>query len=86
MLEKMKTSLEQTAKGLDEALKQSMDEVEKEWDGRKLEIVPGSALLDEVYKKFGFRYDKMRDGIAVASLLSPDKIDQELVTVITQLR
>jgi putative ATP-dependent endonuclease of the OLD family len=53
-------------------------EVENEWAKRKLDIVPGSTLLDEIYKKAGLRYDKMRDGVALAALVKSTEIDEEI--------
>ncbi|MGJ5176557.1 ATP-dependent nuclease [Bradyrhizobium oligotrophicum] len=60
-------------------------EIDQKWSEQKLDIVPGSALLDEIYKSYGLRFDKMRDGVAIASYMQRDDIDRELKEFLMQL-
>lgn len=78
MLEAIKSEADVAISGLDELCDEAIAAVETDWSNRKMDIVPGSAILDEVYKTFGFRYDKMRDGIGVASQMQNREIDDEL--------
>lgn len=74
----MQTSAADAIADMDRICIEAEAEVENAWKNRKFEIVPGSFLLDEVYKEYGFRYDKMRDGVAVASCYSSLEIEQEI--------
>ena len=42
-------------------------------------------MLDEVYKSFGIRYDKMRDGVAIAAQMEAKDIEKEIEQFIRQL-
>jgi len=85
MLEKVKADADTAIAGLDDLCSEAASLVEADWPNRKMNIVPGSSILDKVYKKFGLRYDKMRDGIGVASQMEKDEIESELRTFIQDL-
>ncbi|MGA4728617.1 AAA family ATPase [Micromonospora taraxaci] len=48
--------------------------VEGEWSHKKGDIVPGTLVLDQVLSNYGLRYQKDRDGAALARLIDPDRI------------
>ena len=52
------------------------------WDSEKRSLVPGSSLLDEIFKHYGLRFQKLRDGPALASRLSAEEIDAELAAIL----
>jgi putative ATP-dependent endonuclease of OLD family len=85
MLENMQGSISSALSSVDRLCADAESQVESSWQTDKLGIVPGSALLDEVYKKYGFRYDKMRDGVAVAAHMDVDEIDVEIQDFIKRL-
>jgi hypothetical protein len=78
MLAPVRASTDSAIAEVTRVCEEAINAVEHEWATRKLDIVPGSAILDEVYKRYGFRYDKMRDGIGVASQMDESEIDKEL--------
>jgi hypothetical protein len=77
VLEQLKGDVDSIANGIDLTLSNAKKSVEDNWS-RKLDIVPGTAILDEWYKKYGLRFDKVRDGPSIAALIAPDEIDIEL--------
>ena len=85
VLEQMREAAEGLVLNVDDACTRCAKEVEDEWANRKLDIVPGAALLDEVYKKSGLRYDKMRDGVTLAALVKSTEIDEEIARFLRQL-
>jgi len=85
MVQNMKANAEESLASLDTICERAVSEVETAWRDAKLDIVPGSALLDEVYKNYGFRFDKMRDGFAIASLLKAGDVDREIQDFMKQL-
>jgi len=78
MLQAVRTDADTLISGVDDICDDAKIAVESVWSNKKMDVVPGSAILDEVYKTFGFRYDKMRDGIGIASQMQSDEIDIEL--------
>lgn len=78
ILTRMRDLADATISEVKEVYEKAADAVEREWPTSKMDIVPGSAILDEVYKRYGFRYDKMRDGIGVAAQMEESEIDREL--------
>lgn len=60
-------------------------EIEKSWDTHKLTMVPGDNLLDQLCRRFGFRYHKVPDGAAIARLMREDCIPAEIREMMRQL-
>jgi hypothetical protein len=58
------------------------EQLRRQWPANQLRIAPGSDLLDAVLKDYGLRYDKSRDGLALARAISPP---DELATVVESL-
>jgi hypothetical protein len=58
------------------------EELDGNWDARKLSLVPGSELIDGVLQKFGLRYRKDKDGLRLAELMSLPEVDVELVELL----
>jgi putative ATP-dependent endonuclease of OLD family len=59
------------------------EEITKEWETRKLDLVPGDLLLDEVCRRFGVRFRKERgDSARLAGLLREDEIHEDLKRII----
>jgi hypothetical protein len=85
MLEKMKESAADAVEQVDNICVEAEKNVEANWPDKKFDIVPGSALLDAVYKKYGFRYEKLRDGVALSALMPSAIIDSELRNFIKSL-
>ena len=56
------------------------DELEKEL--QRLRGAKGSAVLKEIFKKYGLNYLKVRDGPRLAECISKKDIDEEIVEVI----
>jgi predicted ATP-dependent endonuclease of OLD family len=84
-LDAIKREIEQLEADLDRLATEASETVERTWD-KKLFVVPGSAILDAWYKKYGLRFDKLRDGPAIANLLRTSEIDAELQGFIEGLR
>jgi putative ATP-dependent endonuclease of OLD family len=82
-LRKARDELEQVEQGFDETISHAVSDVERNWEAKKLDIVPGASLLDHLYKRYGLRFEKTRDGPAVAALMRKDEIDREIVKVIS---
>ena len=78
LFEEMQVCASEAAKDIEALCAEAEAQVETVWKDRKPEIVPGSALLDNVYKKYGVRYDKLRDGVALAAKIDSLEIDWEL--------
>ncbi len=57
-------------------------DIERRWGREKLSLVPGSALLDELFMLYGLRFDKMRDSSRLASYLTKSELDGELRSLI----
>ncbi|MER6753282.1 AAA family ATPase [Micromonospora echinofusca] len=59
--------------------------VESEWGNRKSDIVPGTLILDQVISNYGLRYQKDRDGAALARLIDPAKIPVHMRRILTAI-
>jgi putative ATP-dependent endonuclease of OLD family len=77
-LEKLKDDLESTHKS-------TVDEIEKSWQEKKLDIVPGDLLLDEMCKEYNLRFKKEKDTSKLASLMEEEEIDSEIAEFIQEI-
>jgi hypothetical protein len=84
-LERLQDSVAKSVTAVDDACERAAADVAEKWPLRKLDVVPGSALLDEIYKSYGLRFDKLRDGVMIASLMEKHEIDQELKDMFNRL-
>jgi putative ATP-dependent endonuclease of the OLD family len=72
-------------KNLDAIQKQVNEELERRWDKDKRKLVPGAALLDELFKTYGLRFVKLRDGPGLAAKLDVSDINLELQSILRNL-
>jgi len=81
--------MNRAAQGLQEKLQTTYDQVtmslEARWDNERRKLVPGTELLDEVFKTYGLRFVKLRDGPGLAAKLKENEIDAELRTILIGL-
>jgi putative ATP-dependent endonuclease of OLD family len=59
--------------------------VEREWNSRKLDIVPGALLLDGICKEFGLRFRKTRDGARIAAKMTSHEISDDIENLIGEI-
>jgi putative ATP-dependent endonuclease of OLD family len=52
------------------------------WDSEKLNLVPGTELLDKVFQNYGVRFKKETDSSKIAVEMGTEEIDPELVDFI----
>lgn len=77
----------------EERIKQTVNEqflsVNKIWtegnEEEKKKVVPGEEVLTEVFKEFGFNYDKMKDGERIAQQMKKEDIPSEIKTIINKI-
>lgn len=63
--------------------------VENIWDKgneeEKKKVVPGEDVLTELFKEFGLRYDKLKDGERIAQQMKKEDIPSEIKTIINKI-
>lgn len=59
-------------------VKEVTDEVDRDWEKHKLEIVPGDVLLDSVFHRYGLRFRKERDSGRIAAAMVLTDIPAEV--------
>jgi putative ATP-dependent endonuclease of OLD family len=75
-------SIEASLQTLESSTAGAIADIERRWDQEKLSLVPGAILLDELFKLYGLRFDKMRDSARLASYLTRPELDGELRSLI----
>ncbi|MFE4693781.1 AAA family ATPase [Streptomyces sp. NPDC056749] len=84
-LSKVTASLASLQEELGDLLAEAEGEVRKNWDTRKIEIVPGEEILALLLQRYGLRFNKRQDGVKIADLMTPDDIPAEVSTIIRSL-
>lgn len=84
-IEKMKTHLDSLKENLDKCIQENKAHVESSWESKKLDMVPGDLLLDNVCKIFALRFKKMQDSKRLASLMNETEIDRDIKDLILQI-
>jgi hypothetical protein len=85
IVDMMKSRLEELHKGLDALQQKVGTALDSKWEGAKRKLVPGTELLDEIFKSYGLRFVKLRDGPALAAKLKASDIDPELSGILRNL-
>jgi energy-coupling factor transporter ATP-binding protein EcfA2 len=60
-------------------------ELSSRWATEKLDLVPGSELLDKVLQHYGVRFKKETDSSRLAALMTVDEINPELIHFVKML-
>jgi hypothetical protein len=81
----MQTAAEDMRKNLDAHQQQINSDIENRWSKGKRKLVPGAVLLDEIFKTYGLRFVKLRDGPELAAKLGASDIDLELQAILRGL-
>jgi putative ATP-dependent endonuclease of the OLD family len=84
-IESMIRQLEIEKDNLEAVYKSKVDELDNVWQAKKLDIVPGDLLLDEVCKEYSLRFKKEKDTAKLANLMQKDEIDPEIKRVIQEI-
>jgi hypothetical protein len=84
-IDKQLASVEDRRAKLLEAYDRESAAVDASWGTNKLDIVPGSELLDKLFQHYGIRFRKETDSSRIAALTTREEIDEELVGVIKSI-
>ena len=84
-IDRMSAVLADLREKLEDSLSQSIADVQDNWDQRKMDIVPGTELIDAVLKRYGLRYRKERDAEVLARHIEASSIDPYLKDLIEQI-
>ncbi|MEU7927034.1 AAA family ATPase [Micromonospora sp. NPDC049107] len=66
-------------------LKEEEKMISRQWEGRRLDLVPGDELLDSVCREFGVRFKKRHDGVRIAGLMHATEVPVELTQLLRRL-
>jgi putative ATP-dependent endonuclease of OLD family len=81
-LDKQISSVMERKSAADEVYDRESAELASRWDAEKLDLVPGTELLDKVFQSFGVRFRKETDSSKIAAAMAAEEIDPELIEFI----
>jgi hypothetical protein len=84
-LVKQRQKLENIESNIEKIVEEQGRAIDARWNAHKTDIVPGDALLDEVCKQFGVRFNKERDSVRLAGLMKPEDIPSEIQALLKDL-
>jgi len=84
-LQKQTSSIDERQTQLDDVYGKESEAVGKNWESSKLDRVPDSELLENLFQEYGVHFHKETDSARLAAKISKDEIDKELVDFIKQL-
>ena len=84
-LNRQRDEIDRAVNGLESTSAAVRSEIDRDWVQRKLELVPGDALLENVFRRFGFRFRKQRDSVKIASHMQERDIDSEIRNLLRQI-
>jgi len=79
-----KKKLAQLEEKLENIIEEQTKLVEQNWSVKKLDLVPGDLLLDNLCKLFEVRFNKERDSARLASLMEEYEIDSEIKDILNK--
>lgn len=82
-IEEWEAKVAELKSAIAEETKRQSEMVTRDWDQRKLDMVPGDSLIDMVYKHYGVRFHKKRgDGVELARMMTKGDICREIEELI----
>jgi predicted ATP-dependent endonuclease of OLD family len=84
-IQNRRDELEKFFHKMDSIYEEQKKHVDSVWGSKKLSIIPGDILIDQVCKKYHVRYYKERDSSNLSSLMQKSEIDSQLDTFISQI-
>ncbi|MFF2215633.1 AAA family ATPase [Streptomyces antibioticus] len=70
---------------IDKIREECEQEVRAEWESRKAEIVPGDELLDQLFQRYGLRFNKRQDALRIAQEMAASEIPPEMAQLVRRL-
>jgi len=70
--------LEDEKNKVDEIYREQNEFVDSNWENNKMSLVPGDILIDKICQKYDSKFNKIKDGERLASLMEKEEIDQEI--------
>ena len=75
---RMIKTLEDEKNIFDKIYNEQKEIVNSNWENDKLSMVPGDILIDKICQKYGGKFNKIKDGERLASLMIKGEIDSEI--------
>ncbi len=70
---------------LAETLESAGRAVESQWDSSKVSLIPGDEILKHVFSSYGISFNKRKDSIRIATIMSREEIPSEMAGVVRGL-
>jgi hypothetical protein len=77
--------LQARVREIESTLPDVITDFERCWATNKLNLVPGTELLDQVLKRFGLAYRKVRDARAIAAAMTESEVPTEVKQLVNEL-
>ncbi|MDZ8054068.1 MAG: ATP-dependent nuclease [Aulosira sp. ZfuVER01] len=84
-IQKIIEHLEAEKNNLEPIYTAKYNEINADWQSKKLDLVPGDILLDEVCQRYNVRFKKEKDTYRLAGLMEKDEINQEIKDIIQEI-
>lgn len=84
-IDRQMSSVEDRRAKLSEVHDKESAAIASRWEVEKLDIVPGTELLDKLFQQYGVRFRKETDSSRIAEMMVRDEINPELVNFIKSI-
>jgi predicted ATP-dependent endonuclease of OLD family len=84
-LENSEKQVATTRETIEERLGEVRSELESLSPEKLLDVIPGDALIDAIFQKYGLRFNKRKDAPKLAAGMRPNEIPDEIKKLLNQL-
>ncbi|WP_167536360.1 AAA family ATPase [Streptomyces ficellus] len=78
-------SVQQLRQKMEETLRRAAGDVESRWASSKADLIPGDEILKLIFRGYGLSFNKRKDSVRIASVMTEGEIPREMATVIRGL-
>ncbi|MFD8352850.1 ATP-dependent endonuclease [Streptomyces coelicoflavus] len=84
-LDEILVSVQQLRDSVEETMQSAEQDVAARWEASKIELIPGDEILKRVFKEYGLAFNKRKDSVRIASIMSDNEIPSEMKGIIEGL-
>ncbi|WP_369357206.1 AAA family ATPase [Streptomyces sp. cg2] len=84
-LDEVLLAVQELKGSVEETLQSAEGDVAARWSGSKVELIPGDEILKRVFREYDLSFNKRKDSVGIASLMTEDEIPTEMKRIIEGL-
>lgn len=81
----MLLAVQELRNSVEKTLQLAENDVEARWSDSKIDLIPGDEILKRLFREYGLSFNKRKDSVRIASVMTGAEIPAEMKRIIDGL-